>query len=145
MRNDLRPRRWLLCCVAFRLHWPLRPLPKFAFCRRADRLRPTELDGFLRRAQQLEGEQRWGEALTVYEEALREHPDEPTIGDRHNLAKIHYDLGRRYSDSSFLRALTTLPERQAIGPVLRSAGEDRVALRDRPGLGGPGGSRHPGS
>ncbi|MBI3839498.1 MAG: S41 family peptidase [Planctomycetia bacterium] len=74
-----------------------------------------QVDGFLRRAQKFEVEQRWGEALSVYEEALRELPDDPAIGNRHDLAKIHYDLGRRYSDSSFLRALTTLPERQAIG------------------------------
>jgi carboxyl-terminal processing protease len=74
-----------------------------------------QVDGFLRRAQKFEVEQRWGEALSVYEEALRELPDEPTIGNRHDLAKIHYDLSRRYSDGSFLRALGTLPERQAIG------------------------------
>jgi carboxyl-terminal processing protease len=72
------------------------------------------VDGLLRRAQQFETEQRWGEALSVYDEAMREHPDERSIGDRQNLAKIHYDLGRRYGDSSFLRALTNLPDRQAI-------------------------------
>jgi carboxyl-terminal processing protease len=73
-----------------------------------------QVDGVLRRAQKFEADQRWGEALSVYEEALRDYPDEPTLGDHHNLAKIHYDLGRRYNDSSFLRALTTLPDRQAI-------------------------------
>ncbi len=72
------------------------------------------IDGYLRRAQPLETDGRWGEALSVYEEALREYPDEPALGDRHTLAKIHYDLGRRYSDSSFLRALQTLPDRQAM-------------------------------
>ncbi len=74
----------------------------------------VEIDGVLRRAQPLEGEQRWGDALSIYEEALRDHPDEPTLSDRHNLAKIHYDLNRRYGDSSFLRALSTLPDRQAL-------------------------------
>jgi carboxyl-terminal processing protease len=73
-----------------------------------------QLDGYLRRATQLEADGRWGEALSVYEEGLREHPEEPTLGDRHNQAKIHYDLGRRYSDSSFLRALGSLPDRQAV-------------------------------
>jgi carboxyl-terminal processing protease len=72
------------------------------------------VDGMIRRAQQFEAEQRWGEALSVYDEVIREYPSERGVGDRHNLAKIHYDLGRRYGDSSFLRALTTLPERQAI-------------------------------
>ena len=72
------------------------------------------VDGFLRRAEKLETERRWGEALSVYEDALREHPEEPTLGDRHTLAKIHYDLGRRYSDSSYLRNLSTLSDRQAL-------------------------------
>src|SRR5262249_16697984 len=57
-----------------------------------------DVAGYLRRAAQLEGELRWGEALTVYEEALREFPEDASLGSRHNLAKIHYDLGRRYSD-----------------------------------------------
>jgi carboxyl-terminal processing protease len=68
----------------------------------------------LRRAEQFEVEHRWGEALSIYEDALRENPKEPGVLDRHKLAKIHYDLGRRYGDSSFLRALANLPERQAI-------------------------------
>jgi carboxyl-terminal processing protease len=72
------------------------------------------VDGLMRRAQQFETEQRWGEALTVYDEMIREYPNERGVGDRHNLAKIHYDLGRRYGDSSFLRALNTLAERQAL-------------------------------
>ena len=73
-----------------------------------------QIDGVLRRAQKHEVEQRWGEALSVYEEALHEHPAEPTLTGRHTLAKIHYDLGRRYGDSSFLRTISTLSEKQAL-------------------------------
>src|SRR5438105_831466 len=61
----------------------------------------TEEPEFFTRARQLEEQQRWGEALAVYEEALRDHPKDGALGERHDLAKIHYDLGRRYSDSSF--------------------------------------------
>lgn len=75
----------------------------------------AEIDGVLQRAEKAENEQRWGEALSIYEEALREFPDHSGLGNRHNLAKIHYDLSRRYSDSSFLRALTAVEERQALG------------------------------
>ncbi len=81
---------------------------------RNDRSNADEIDGFLRRASKLEAEHSWGEALSIYEEALRDHPDEPTLSSRHTLAKIHYDLGRRYGDSSFLKALNTLSERQAV-------------------------------
>ena len=74
----------------------------------------ADITDFLRRAEKLEGERRWGEALSVYEEALRKFPDEPTLDSRHTLAKIHYDLGRRYNDSSYLRAIATLSEREAL-------------------------------
>ena len=83
---------------------------------------------FLQQATQLESEQRWGEALSIYEEALREHPDDPTLDSRRALAKIHYDLGRRYGDTSFLQAVSSLSERRRGQPVCRSAGENRVAL-----------------
>lgn len=74
----------------------------------------AQIDGVLHKAEQLESQHRWGEALTVYEEALRDYPHDPTLGNRHNLAKIHYDLSRRYSDSSFLRALSAVNSRQAL-------------------------------
>jgi carboxyl-terminal processing protease len=75
----------------------------------------ADIDVVLRRAQQLESEQRWGEALSIYEEALRDFPENSTLGNRHDLAKIHYDLGRRYGDSSFLAALNTVDRQQALG------------------------------
>lgn len=74
----------------------------------------VDVDGVLRRATELEAQRRWGEALSVYEEALRDHPEQRALGARHSVAKIHYDLGRRYNDSSFLRSLSTLPERQSL-------------------------------
>ncbi len=74
----------------------------------------TDVRNFLQQATQLEGEQRWGEALSIYEKALREHPEDPTLDRRRALAKIHYDLGRRYGDSSFLRAISSLSERDAV-------------------------------
>jgi carboxyl-terminal processing protease len=73
-----------------------------------------QIDSLLRRGQQLETERRWGEALTLYEDALREHPGEPVLGTRHDLAKMHFDLSRRYNDSSFLRAVGQLNDREAL-------------------------------
>ncbi len=74
----------------------------------------SEVSTFLRQAEQLEGEQRWGEALSIYEKALREFPNEPMLDSRRTLAKIHYDLGRRYGDSSFLQSVSTLNEHDAL-------------------------------
>jgi carboxyl-terminal processing protease len=117
MRKTTQPVRWLLCAL-----WLVCLLAPAAPVAAQVRILPAtsevpsaQIDLVLRRAQQLEGERRWGEALAVYEEALRDYPHEQkTFGDRQSLAKIHYDLGRRYGDSSFLRALVTLQERQAM-------------------------------
>ncbi len=59
----------------------------------------------VQRGAELEAGAKWGEALTLYEDALREYPNDPTLTARQRTAHIHYDLGRRYSDSSFRTAL----------------------------------------
>ncbi len=104
--------RWFL--LALLLVWLSTPVAAQIQIPQPVRPATVEIDGVLQRAQQLESEQRWGEALSIYEEALRDFPQHATLGDRHNLAKIHYDLGRRYSDSSFIRALSTVDDRQAL-------------------------------
>ncbi|HEY1784626.1 MAG TPA: S41 family peptidase [Pirellulales bacterium] len=73
-----------------------------------------QLDSVVRRGQKLENEHRWGEAVTLYEEALRENPADHSLATRHELAKIHYDIGRRYHDTSFLRSLGTLDQRETL-------------------------------
>ena len=62
----------------------------------------------------LESQRRWGEALSYYEEALREHPDQPALESRMELARLHFDLARRYSDRSFRESLTGLTVTQAL-------------------------------
>ncbi|HTU27063.1 MAG TPA: S41 family peptidase [Pirellulales bacterium] len=73
----------------------------------------AQIESVVRRGQKLENEHRWGEAVTLYEEALRDNPTDHELVSRHELAKIHYDLGRRYHDSSFVRSLTSLDQREA--------------------------------
>lgn len=73
-----------------------------------------DIASVLDKAQHFESQLRWGEAINLYEEALREHPGDQSLTLRHELAKVHYDLGRRYHDGSFLRALATLPTRDAL-------------------------------
>jgi carboxyl-terminal processing protease len=68
----------------------------------------------LEQGQQLENQRRWGEALSLYEEYLRELPGETDLEARFRTAKIHYDLGRRYHDQSFRRSLTSLSEQDAL-------------------------------
>jgi carboxyl-terminal processing protease len=68
----------------------------------------------LERGQTLEGERRWGEALTFYEEQLRKFPHDPALEQRLELSRMHYELGRRYNDPSYKRAIKTMPERDAL-------------------------------
>lgn len=116
MQKSIRVRAWLLVLswLAGSVLWAAPLSAQVRILPGSSEIAAAELDGVLRRATQLETERRWGEALGVYEEALREFPHDQKLSDRQSLAKIHYDLGRRYGDSSFLRALSTLSERQAL-------------------------------
>jgi carboxyl-terminal processing protease len=63
----------------------------------------------------LERERRWADALTHYEEANRLHPGRQDLVTRLTLARAHYDVCRRYSDSSFNATVNTLTQQDAIG------------------------------
>lgn len=62
----------------------------------------------LRRGTELETGRRWGEALTHYEDALRDFPADPSLTQRLDLARIHYGIVRRYNDASFKRSLAAM-------------------------------------
>jgi carboxyl-terminal processing protease len=68
----------------------------------------------LHEGHQLEMERRWSDALVRYEEALKEYPNNRQLSERLDLAKIHFNLARRYNDASFRRDLTALGAQQAV-------------------------------
>jgi carboxyl-terminal processing protease len=72
------------------------------------------VEGVLRRGADLEAERKWGDALAHYEDALRDTPDDAQLRERHDVAKIHYDLGRRYHDHSFRQNLLALKPGDAL-------------------------------
>ncbi|QGJ68843.1 Carboxyl-terminal processing protease [Planctomycetales bacterium 10988] len=79
------------------------------------RLRSTSssfnaLDNAFQVGKELEASSRWSEALTHYEEVLREYPDNPVLLQRIQEAKIHYGISRRYSDVTFRNYLIGLDE-----------------------------------
>lgn len=74
----------------------------------------TALNAVLEAGRQLETNSRWGEALSHYEEALREYRGNETLRERHDLAKLHYSLDRRYHDSSFRKSISALNSQQAL-------------------------------
>ncbi len=74
----------------------------------------NSISSVLDRGRQLESNNRWGEALSHYEDALREHRGNETLQQHHDLAKLHYSVERRYHDHSFLESITALNREQAL-------------------------------
>ena len=72
------------------------------------------LSAVLEEGRQLESGSRWGEALSHYEEALRAHRGNKVLRERHDIAKLHYSLDRRYHDRSFRKSITSLSNQQAL-------------------------------
>lgn len=77
---------------------PPEPAPDYA----------AQISNLLVNGRQLEVERRWGDALSHYEEAIREFPDDRSLQLRFEHARMHYDLGRRYDDRSFQGLLERL-------------------------------------
>lgn len=73
----------------------------------ADALSPS-VSQALEEGQQLESQSRWADALTHYEEALRENPDDRTLQQRFDESRLHYGIDRRYADASYLRSIHEL-------------------------------------
>jgi carboxyl-terminal processing protease len=76
--------------------------------------RTRELDDMLRNGQQLELERRWADALTHYEDGLRQFPGETQLQRRYDTCRLHYDLQRRGNDRSFREAIGRMSFEQAL-------------------------------
>lgn len=73
-----------------------------------DRIDPTDLaNRFLQDGEALERSRQWGEALNVYQQAIKLDPENQRLRQRRAVARIHYDFERRYADSSFLSSVAT--------------------------------------
>ena len=59
----------------------------------------------LQEGRELEDSGRWGDALGLYQQFLRANPVDKNIQRRRSVARLHFDLERRYSDSSFIRTI----------------------------------------
>ena len=57
---------------------------------------------------------RWADALTHYEEALHEYPEDQQLQARFDMARLHYSLEQRYDDRSFRESLRSLRPQQAL-------------------------------
>lgn len=70
--------------------------------------------GALTAGLQLEKEGLWGDAIRHYEAALRSWEDDPLLTQRLLICRLHYDVRRRYEDTSFREAVRRLPTQQAL-------------------------------
>ncbi|MCP4095176.1 MAG: PDZ domain-containing protein [Planctomycetaceae bacterium] len=52
-----------------------------------------------------ESQKQWGEALALYQNALKANPDDRTLQLKRAFARIHFDLDRRYADTSFIKTI----------------------------------------
>lgn len=69
---------------------------------------PDQLSSLIDTGKTLELEGRWGEALAHYQQALKVLPENRQIRTRRSIARIHYDLNRRYADSKYVQTLKGL-------------------------------------
>src|SRR5207237_7466314 len=74
---------------------------------------PDALGDVINHGSRLELERKWAEALSYYEEALRQHPQQAKLQERVANTRAHYEVCRRYNDPSYNTALATLTERDA--------------------------------
>ena len=108
-----------ICCVAASFAWASPLAAQDQLTRSAEpvfvapELPASSLDAVLAEGARLESLDRWGEAVSHYEEALRESPDNVALQRRSDLAKLHFSLDRRYADRSFVESLQTLTPQQA--------------------------------
>ena len=72
------------------------------------------ISAVLRTGREFESSNRWGEALAHYEEALKTHRQNSQLLERVTIAKIHFDLVRRYTDRSFRDTLAKLSYEDAL-------------------------------
>jgi len=68
----------------------------------------TAVESVLQEGRALELRGRWSEALSHYENAVRNYPENVHIRQRFGTARLQYDIERRYNDRSFCNSLVNL-------------------------------------
>jgi carboxyl-terminal processing protease len=68
----------------------------------------------LEQGKELESQRRWAEAYALYDDTNRLNPGQSELESRLDVAKMHFDVGRRYADSSFRRTVSSLSDTDAL-------------------------------
>ncbi len=107
-------------------------------CRRRSRHRPaapTVVAEVLEQGRTLESQHRWPEAFALYGDAARKNPGQPELEQRLDVAKLHFDIGRRYNDATFRNSLTALSDADALETFTDTATKLNAHYVQNPGLG----------
>ena len=80
--------------------------------RPAERISPAQVA--IEKGRELENSHQWAEAVRHYEEAIKEYGESRLLYQRLTIAKLHYDVNRRYQDSSFVRTVDSLSTEQSL-------------------------------
>lgn len=100
--------RWLLLAILF----VSQPLTLSAQTNQEAQQNPSiakaesTADYFIQQGQELEAQGHWADALSLYQKAIKTFPKHAQLLEKRTIARIHYDLQRRYSDNSFRKALS---------------------------------------
>ncbi|MGL4593319.1 MAG: S41 family peptidase, partial [Thermoguttaceae bacterium] len=76
---------------------------------------PEELDLVLQHGRELEAELRWADVLSHYEAALRTFRGDEILAQRFRIARFHFDVNRRYHDTSYLKMIQTATFPETLG------------------------------
>jgi carboxyl-terminal processing protease len=74
----------------------------------------SEISQLLEQGEVFERSRRWGEALGHYESAIKQHPDFPELKERLDRSRMHFDVARRYADTSFVQSVTGMTTADAL-------------------------------
>jgi len=74
----------------------------------------STIEQILSEGKVFEAERLWADGISHYESAIRAYPDNPTLHQRVVICRLHYDVQRRYQDTSFLLSVRELPTGQAL-------------------------------
>lgn len=74
----------------------------------------SEAARIISRGRSFESQQRWGDALSLYEESVRKFPQDAQLQRRFEIARLHFSIERRYSDSSYVGSIRKLTNNEAV-------------------------------
>jgi carboxyl-terminal processing protease len=111
----LRSLRWIAALAVLSVTLTFAPAARAQVVELAAPIPATDdLATVFEKGARLEGERKWAEALSFYEEALRQHPARNDLAQRVTLARAHYDVSRRYGDATFVSTIDQLRDRDAL-------------------------------